>query len=67
MKKQRINTREMGLEVAAVVGKYFFKSDHLHYGFWPIDLKADITNLRLAQEQYVTFLLSHLPDGIGSI
>lgn len=67
MKRQRINTRELGLEVAAVAGKYFFNSDHLHYGFWPVDLKVDIANLRTAQDQYATFLLSHFPNGIHSI
>ncbi len=60
-------SREIGLEIAAIYGKFFFKSQHLHYGYWTSDLEVDITNLPIAQENYAKFLISHIPDDIKTI
>lgn len=48
-------------------GEYFLKLEHLHYGYWTGELPVDITNLRSAQEAYVKFLLSHVPEGVKTI
>jgi len=64
--KKRIS-RDLGLELASLCGRYFLKSQHLHYGYWTADLKVDIANLSLAQENYVGFLISHIPDGVKKI
>jgi ubiquinone/menaquinone biosynthesis C-methylase UbiE len=41
--------------------------DHLHYGYWPDDLDVDITNLRRAQDEYVKFFTSQIPEGVKTI
>lgn len=63
----RIDSKEFGLAAGLVFMKYFLKTDHLHYGYWPADLPVDITNLRHAQDRYCEILLSHIPGLTCSI
>jgi len=63
----RKDSRELGLEFAAICGKHFLKLKHLHYGYWTGDLPLDITNLHIAQENYTNFLVSHIPDDVKTI
>ena len=60
-------SREVGLEIGSICGKYFLKLDHLHYGYWTGDIEVDITNLHLAQDEYVKFVISHIPDGVKTV
>ena len=62
-KNKKTVSREIGLEIGSICGKYFLKLDHLHYGYWTKDLEVDITNVRIAQENYANFLISHIPEG----
>jgi len=57
----------MGLKIGWIFGEYFLKLEHLHYGYWTGELEEDITNLRFAQEEYVKFILSHIPKGVKTI
>jgi len=66
-KAKKTDSREVGLEIGAICGKYFLKSQHLHYGYWTGDLEVDIANLSIAQENYAKFLISHIPDGVKTI
>ncbi len=60
-------SRDIGLEIGSIVGKYFLKLDHLHYGYWTPDLPVDIANLGRAQQQYTDFLVSHIPVGVKTV
>ncbi len=60
-------SRDLGLEVAAICGRHFFKLEHLHYGYWNGGLEVDIANLHTAQEHLTAFLISHIPDGVTTI
>lgn len=60
-------SREVGLEIASICSRYFFKSQHLHYGYWTSDLEVDIANLARAQDNYVKFLISHIPEKVVKI
>lgn len=60
-------SRDIGLEIGSVCGKHFLQLKHLHYGYWTDDLAVDIVNLHTAQENYVKFLMSHIPDGVKKI
>jgi len=60
-------SREIGVEIAAICGRHFLQLEHLHYGYWTKGLAVDISNLRLAQENYANFLISHIPDRVRSI
>jgi SAM-dependent methyltransferase len=66
-KSKKVVSRSIGVEIGAICSKYFLKSRHLHYGYWTSDLEVDIANLRLAQENYARFLISHIPAGVDSI
>jgi SAM-dependent methyltransferase len=62
-----VDSKELGLAAGLVFAKYFLKTDHLHYGYWPDDLPVDVANLRQAQDRYCDILLSHIPDATRSI
>lgn len=66
-KAHRKGSSEIGLEIGAICGKYFLKLRHLHHGYWTNDLEIDIANMHIAQEKYVQFLISHIPDGVKTI
>jgi SAM-dependent methyltransferase len=60
-------SREVGLEIGSICGRYFLKLEDLHYGYWSNGLAVDITNLHIAQANYTKFLISHIPDGVKTI
>jgi len=60
-------SREIGLEIGSICGKYFLKLDHLHYGYWTDGLEVDISNVHIAQENYTDFLISHIPESAKNI
>jgi 2-polyprenyl-3-methyl-5-hydroxy-6-metoxy-1,4-benzoquinol methylase len=65
--KRESGSREVGLKIGCLCGEYFLKLRHLHYGYWTEGLNVDISNLGRAQEEYVKFLLSHIPQGVKTI
>ena len=65
--KRESGSREVGLKIGWICGEYFLKLEHLHYGYWTGEQPVDITNLRCAQEAYVKFLFSHIPEGVKTI
>jgi len=66
-KTKKVISRELGLEVGSICGRYFLKLQHLHYGYWTGDIEVDVANLHLAQDEYVKFIISHIPDGVKTI
>jgi 2-polyprenyl-3-methyl-5-hydroxy-6-metoxy-1,4-benzoquinol methylase len=64
---KKTDSREIGLEIGSILGKYFLKLDHIHYGYWTNGLEVNIANLHVAQENYANFLISHIPDKARSI
>lgn len=62
-----VDSKELGLAAGLVFARYFLKTDHLHYGYWPDGLPVEISNLREAQDRYCDFLISHIPDSTGTI
>ena len=60
-------SREIGLEIGTLCGRHFLNVEHLHYGYWTDDLKVELANLPAAQKQYTDFLISNIPDGVGSL
>ena len=65
--KRESGSREVGLKIGWICGEYFLKLKHLHYGYWIQGLDVDISNLGRAQEEYVKFLLSHIPKGVRTV
>lgn len=66
-KKKKLDSKEIGLDIGLMLGKYFFRTEHLHYGYWTNDLKLDIHNLPKAQENYSDFVISHIPEGAKTL
>lgn len=66
-KQKAMNSREVGLVIGLRFGKFFFKSDDLHYGFWPDDLPVTTENLAKAQELHSQLILKAIPAGIKRI
>jgi ubiquinone/menaquinone biosynthesis C-methylase UbiE len=66
-KKQKIDSKEAGLEIAFHFFKFFLKSEYLHYGFFSEGLETDILNLSKAQTNYSELLISNIPVGTKTI
>ena len=66
-KAKKDHSREIGLEIGSICGKYFLDLEHLHYGYWAEGLDVNIHNVAKAQDNYVNFLLSHIPEGVKSV
>ena len=65
--RQKVDSKEIGLEIGLIIGKHLFKTEHLHYGYWTDDLSIDLINFPQAQENYGNFLISQIPEGTKTI
>jgi SAM-dependent methyltransferase len=66
-KKKKVSSKEIGLEIALILAKYFFHKDHLHYGYFPPDLEVKLANMPQAQDNLSDFIVSHIPKGVKTI
>jgi SAM-dependent methyltransferase len=66
-KTKKVISRELGLEIGSICGRYFLRLKHLHYGYWTNGLEVNVWNLHLAQDEYVKFIVSHIPEGVKTI
>ena len=60
-------SHEFGLALGLVVGRYAFKMQDLHYGYWTDDLPVEIQNIAAAQARYTEFLMERIPRGVRTI
>lgn len=60
-------SREFGLAMGLILGRFLVKMQDLHYGYWTDGLSVEMPNLPQAQAQYSDFLLSHVPPGVKTI
>lgn len=65
--QEKVSSKEVGLEIGLSLGRFFFKTEHLHYGYWPADLPIEPENFREAQEHHSKLILDAIPDGVKSI
>jgi SAM-dependent methyltransferase len=64
---ESLPSREFGLAIGLILGRFFVKMEDLHYGYWTDDIPIEMPNLPKAQAQYSNFLMSHIPEGVKSI
>ena len=64
---EKVNSKEVGLEIGLVLGRFFFNTEHLHYGYWPAGLPVEPSNFHEAQESHSQLILDAIPDGVQSI
>lgn len=65
--KDIMPSREFGLSLGLIIGKYCLKMEDLHYGYWTNNLEVDVQNLPKAQAQYTELLIQNIPDGVKTI
>ena len=66
-KQHRTRYKDLGLEIALILGRYFFHTDYLHYGYWTKGLAVEPDNLLCAQQNYCDLLLAHIPPDTKTI
>ncbi len=66
-KQKKVSSKEVGLEIGLSLGRFFFKTEHLHYGYWPPDLPIEPENFRKAQEHHSQLILDAIPEGVNFI
>ena len=67
MKKKKLDSKEIGLEVGLLIGRYFLNSDDLHYGYWKPDIPVDLLHCAEAQKTYSDLLIKQIPENAKSI
>ncbi len=67
MSHQKIDSKEVGLSIGLILGRYFLGTDDLHYGYWTQDLPVTFGNFVKAQENHSDLIISHLPKSVRSI
>ena len=65
--EKKISSKEVGLEIGLVLSEFFFKTEHLHFGFWPDDLEISIDNLKKSQDYHSAKIIDSIPDGVQTI
>ena len=53
--KEKVSSKEVGLEIGLVISRFLYKTEHLHYGYWPEDLeiiKVEIPHVNSFLEVY---------------
>ena len=65
--EKKISPNEVGLEIGLVLSKFFFKTEHLHFGYWPDDLEITIDNLKKSQDYHSEKIIDAIPGGVNTI
>ena len=65
--EKKVSSKEVGLEIGLVLSKFFFKTEHLHFGFWPDDLEISIDNLKKSQDYHSAKIIDSVPNGVQTI
>ena len=67
MPKKNYISRQLGLELGLILCRYLFKTEDLHFGYWPDDLPVEILNLPVAQENHSELIIKRLPIQNGRL
>ena len=66
-KKEKVSSKEVGLEIGLVISRFLYKTEHLHYGIWPDDLEIIPENVRKAQDLHSKLIIDTIPDNVETI
>lgn len=67
MTKKKLDSKEIGLEIGLLIGRFFLKSDDLHYGYWEAETPVDLLHFSVAQKAYSDLLMSHIPEDVNTV
>ena len=65
--KKKVDSREIGLEMGLLLGRFFQNSEDLHYGYWPEDLEVQFSNFSKAQSNHSEYIISNIPENTKTI
>ena len=66
-KPEKVDSKEVGLEIGLLLARFFFNSEDLHFGYWPEGTSADISNIPEAQKRHTDLIFSHIPESVKNI
>ncbi len=66
-KKKKVDSREIGLEMGLLLGRFFQNSEDLHYGYWPEDLEVQFSNFSKAQSNHSEYIIANIPENTKTI
>ena len=64
---KKISPNEIGLEIGLVLSRFFLKTEHLHFGYWPDDLDVNLNNLKKAQDYHSEKIIQSIPKNVETI
>ena len=64
---EKVSSKEVGLEIGLVISRFLYKTEHLHYGYWPDDLEIIPENVRKAQDLHSKLIIDSIPDDVETI
>ncbi|MBN1824021.1 MAG: class I SAM-dependent methyltransferase [Endomicrobiales bacterium] len=67
MAKNKCSSKDVGLAIGLLFGRYLFKAEDLHYGLWPEGLAVEPANIPIAQAKHSEFIISNIPQGVKTI
>ncbi len=67
MKKKKLDSKEIGLEIGLLISRFFLNSEDLHYGYWEPDTPVDLLHCQVAQKSYSDLLVKQIPENVRSI
>ena len=61
IKKNKIKSNIIGLDMGLAVGRFFLNTEDLHYGYWPDNEKPTVQNFAWAQENHSSLIIDTIP------
>ena len=65
--QNKVTSNEIGLEIGLVLSRFFFNTEHLHFGYWPDNLPLNIDNLKHAQDYHSDQIINAIPKNVDTI
>jgi len=67
VKKNKVSSQKIGLDIGLVIGRFFMGSEDLHYGYWPNGKDASVQNFAHAQNSHSELIMNQIPENINYI
>lgn len=64
---KRVGSRETGLEIGLLLGRFFQNSEDLHYGYWHDGLEIEFSNFARAQQRHSEIIISNIPENTKTV
>ena len=65
--QNKVTSNEIGLEIGLVLSRFFFNTEHLHFGYWPDNFPLTIDNLKQAQDNHSDQIINAIPENVDTI